>query len=47
VSWQQGYIDAVEELGGEITSSTYPDDDHFSLPASCVAETRQWLSARL
>ena len=47
VAWQQGYIDAVKELGGEVTSTMYPDDDHFSLPASCVAETRAWLTARL
>ena len=47
VSWQQGYIDAAEALGGDITSTMYADDDHFSLPASCVAATREWLTALL
>ena len=47
VEWQQGYIDAISALGAEVTSTMYPDDDHFSLPASCVSETRAWLTARL
>lgn len=44
--WQLGYIEAIKELGGDITSSTYPDDDHFSLPQSSVDEARTWLNAK-
>ena len=44
--WQLGYIVAVKELGGDITSSTYPNDDHFSLPQSSVDEARTWLNAK-
>ena len=44
--WQLGYIKAIEDLGGEISSSTYPNDDHFSLPQSSVDEARTWLTAK-
>lgn len=44
--WQLGYIEAIKELGGDITSSTYPNDDHFSLPQSSVDEARTWLNAK-
>jgi hypothetical protein len=44
--WQLGYIEAIKALGGDISSSTYPDDDHFSLPQSSVDEARTWLSAK-
>jgi len=46
VPWQLGYIDAIVALGGDITSTTYPDDDHFSLPQSAIAEARNWLAAK-
>jgi hypothetical protein len=29
-----------------ISSTTYPDDDHFSLPQSAVTEAKAWLTAR-
>ena len=44
--WQLGYIQAVKDLGGDITEKVYPDDDHFSLPQNCVDEARSWLSAQ-
>ncbi|MSZ89690.1 MAG: hypothetical protein F2585_10150 [Actinobacteria bacterium] len=46
VPWQLGYIDAIEALGGDITSTSYPNDDHFSLPQSAVGEARDWLAAK-
>lgn len=46
LSWQEGYISAIKALGGEISSTSYPNDDHFSLPQSSIAEARQWLDAR-
>ena len=46
VPWQLGYIDAITALGGDITSTTYPDDDHFSLPQHAIGEARDWLAAR-
>jgi pimeloyl-ACP methyl ester carboxylesterase len=46
VPWQLGYIDAIGALGGDITSTTYPDDDHFSLPHSAIGEARDWLAAK-
>lgn len=46
VAWQRGYVDAVRALGGDVTVSAYPDDDHFSLPHSSVDEARAWLAAR-
>lgn len=46
VPWQEGYIAAIEKLGGEISSSRYPNDDHFSLPQSSVNEAREWLASR-
>jgi hypothetical protein len=46
VTWQLGYIEAIKALGGDITSSTYPNDDHFSLPHSSIEEARTWLSAK-
>ena len=44
--WQLGYIEAIKALGGDITSSTYPNDDHFSLPQSSVEEARTWLNSK-
>ena len=46
LAWQQGYIDAVTALGGDITTTNYPNDDHFSLPQSSVAEAREWLASK-
>ena len=44
VSWQQGYIQDIQALGGTIESHEYPHDDHFSLPAACVDRARDWLT---
>lgn len=44
VQWQTDYAEAIEKLGGTITTRTYPNDDHFSLPASCVDDARAWLN---
>jgi len=46
-AWQRQYAKQATELGGDVTTTVYPDDDHFSLPASCVADARRWLEARL
>jgi len=46
VSWQQAYIDAATALGGEVVVTTFPDDDHFSLPASCAPLAQSWLADR-
>ena len=46
VGWQDGYVGAVEALGGDVTVTRYPDDDHFSLPLSCVATAQKWLAER-
>jgi len=34
-------------LGADVTWTMYAQDDHFSLPASCVSEAREWLTALL
>ena len=47
VAWQTGYADAIAALGGDITTKTYPNDDHFSLPSSCVADAKAWLETLL
>ena len=47
VSWQTGYVDAVKALGGTVEVRDYPNDDHFSLPQSCVTDARTWLSGLL
>ena len=44
VAWQTAYAEAVTALGGDVTVTTFPDDDHFSLPSSCVGTVRAWLS---
>lgn len=44
VAWQTGYVDAVKELGGSVETKEYPNDDHFSLPQSCVGDARAWLN---
>lgn len=45
-AWQHAYVDAVTALGGDISFTEYPDDDHFSLPQSGVDEARTWFAAR-
>ena len=47
VSWQTAYIDAAKALGGTVEVRDYPNDDHFSLPQSCVADARAWLTQQL
>lgn len=47
VGWQNDYADAVRALGGTVEVKDYPHDDHFSLPPSCVADARAWLTALL
>lgn len=47
VSWQTGYADAVTALGGTVEVRDYPNDDHFSLPQSCVSDARTWLTGLL
>ena len=46
-AWQKSYVDAITALGGTVEVRDYPHDDHFSLPQSCVADARDWLTARL
>lgn len=46
VSWQTAYVDAVKKFGGTVEVKQYPNDDHFSLPASCIGDARAWLNAR-
>lgn len=47
VDWQTDYADAVAKLGGSVTTRTYPNDDHFSLPTSCVGDAHAWLTSLL
>ena len=47
VSWQTAYVEAVKALGGTVEVRDYPNDDHFSLPQSCVADARAWLAQQL
>lgn len=46
VSWQTAYLDTVNKQGGTISSKEYPNDDHFSLPQSCIADAKAWLGAQ-
>jgi pimeloyl-ACP methyl ester carboxylesterase len=46
MSWQTGYADAISALGGDITTTLYPNDDHFSLPQSSIDDCRVWLAAK-
>ena len=46
LTWQHGYVDAAKALGGDITVKSYPNDDHFSLPQSSIADAKEWLTAR-
>ena len=44
VLWQTAYVDAAKKLGGTVQTRDYPNDDHFSLPRSCVGDARAWLN---
>ncbi len=44
VEWQHAYVAAATALGGSVTVREYPEDDHFSLPDSCVDDARAWLN---
>jgi len=46
VAWQKGYVTAVEALGGEITTKSFPDDDHFSLPQSSINDAKAFLASK-
>lgn len=46
ITWQRGYVDAVKALGGDVTVKSYPDDDHFSLPQSSIADAEEWLTTK-
>lgn len=43
VAWQTDYVTAMQTLGGEVSTKEYPNDDHFSLPTSCIADATAWL----
>lgn len=47
VAWQTDYVEAVQALGGEVTTKEYPNDDHFSLPTSCIGDATAWLKPLL
>jgi hypothetical protein len=47
VGWQTGYVDAVKAMGGSVEVRDYPNDDHFSLPGSCIADAMAWLTEQL
>jgi pimeloyl-ACP methyl ester carboxylesterase len=47
VPLQQAYVTAAQALGGKVDTREYPHDDHFSLPAGCVHEARDWLTHHL
>lgn len=47
VAWQSAYVDAVKGLGAKVEVRDYPDDDHSSLPQSCIGDVRAWLTAQL
>jgi hypothetical protein len=43
VVWQTEYVKAMQALGGTVSTKEYPDDDHFSLPTSCIADATEWM----
>lgn len=47
VGWQTAYGDVVKSFGGSVEVRDYPDDDHFSLPQTCVADAQAWLTKQL
>jgi len=46
VDAQQQYINDAKALGSDVSSKDYPNDDHFSLPQSCIEDARAWLGAQ-
>jgi hypothetical protein len=46
VAWQTDYVKAVQELGGTVSTKEYPNDDHFSLPTSCIADATAWMKSQ-
>lgn len=46
VAWQTDYVKAMQELGGTVSTKEYPNDDHFSLPTSCIADATAWLKSQ-
>jgi pimeloyl-ACP methyl ester carboxylesterase len=46
VSAQTQYISDAQALGSDVTSKSYPNDDHFSLPQSCIEDARAWLTTQ-
>jgi len=44
VVWQTAYQKAAGAPGGSIVVRRYPHNDHFSLPASYVADAHAWLA---
>ena len=46
VEAQQQYINDAKALGSDVSSKDYPNDDHFSLPQSCIDDARAWLNAQ-
>ena len=47
VKWQTDYVETVRSLGGDVSTKEYPNDDHFSLPTSCVADATSWMKPLL
>lgn len=43
VAWQTDYVTAAQSLGGTVSTKEYPNDDHFSLPTSCIADATAWM----
>lgn len=47
LSWQEKYCDMIKDSGGTVETRMYPNDDHFSLPESSVADVMEWVQTRL
>ncbi len=43
VAWQTDYVKAAQALGGKVSTKEYPNDDHFSLPTSCIGDATAWM----
>lgn len=41
VKGQTPYFKSVSALGGDVETSTYPNDEHFSRPLCCIAGPRR------
>lgn len=44
VEAQQQYVADAQALGSNVMVKEYPNDDHFSLPQSCIDDARSWLA---